>query len=275
MKSETLNHEHEDVKTSEVEENLPVSSDNNVDSIDAESVDADSTAAESVDADSTAADSVDGVSTGADSVDGVSTGADSVDGVSINVDPDEAGDDNADLIDEDLQDSATSREQGEDADISLEKQLIQATDQIKRQAAEFQNYRRRTEIEKRQMVSIGKSLVLERLLDVFDDLQRSVIAAQDAEPEAETAQTHDAQKSFESLRSGLELAHQKLMDELKKLDVVVIESIGQVFDEEIHEAVMQQPATEGKETGIVLAEIQRGFKLGDRVLRHAKVVVSS
>ena len=255
MKSETLNHEHEDVKTSEVEENLPVSSDNNVDSIDAESVDADSTAA--------------------DSVDGVSTGADSVDGVSINVDPDEAGDDNADLIDEDLQDNATSREQGEDADISLEEQLIQATDQIKRQAAEFQNYRRRTEIEKRQMVSIGKSLVLERLLDVFDDLQRSVIAAQDAEPEAETAQTHDAQKSFESLRSGLELAHQKLMDELKKLDVVVIESIGQVFDEEIHEAVMQQPATEGKETGIVLAEIQRGFKLGDRVLRHAKVVVSS
>lgn len=247
MKSETLNHEHEDVKTSEVEENLPESSDNNVDSIDAESVD------------------------------GVSTDTDSVDGVSINVEPDEAGDDNADLIDEDVQDSATSREQGEDADISLEEQLIQATDQIKRQAAEFQNYRRRTEIEKRQMVSIGKSLVLERLLDVFDDLQRSVIAAQDAEPEAEmeTAQTRDAQKSFESLRSGLELAHQKLMDELKKLDVVVIKSVGQAFDEEIHEAIMQQPASEGEEIGVVLAEVQRGFKLGDRVLRHAKVIVSS
>jgi len=163
------------------------------------------------------------------------------------------------------------------SDISLQDQFIQATDQIKRQAAEFQNYRRRTEIEKRQMVSIGKSLVLEQLLDVFDDLQRTVVAAREVESDAatESGAIRDAQKSFDSLRSGLELAHQKLMDQLKRLDVVVIESVGQAFDEELHEAVMQQPAPEGEETGVVLAEVQRGFKLGDRVLRHAKVIVSS
>ena len=160
---------------------------------------------------------------------------------------------------------------------SLEEKLEKATDQMKRQAAEFQNYRRRTEIEKRQMVSIGKSFVLEHLLDVFDDLQRSVTAAQDAESKTDsgTGSTFDAQRSFNSLRSGLELAHQKLMDELTKLDVIVVESVGQPFDEEVHEAVMQQPAKEGEEVGIVLAEVQRGFKLGDRVLRHAKVIVSS
>ncbi len=166
-----------------------------------------------------------------------------------------------------------SPEQGEISDASIEAQLTQATDQIKRQAAEFQNYRRRTENEKRQMFSIGKSYVLEQLLDVFDDLQRTMIAAQEAAPDADSES--GTWKSFDSLKSGLELAHQKLMVELKKLDVVIIESVGQAFDEELHEAIMQQPAQEGEDVGIVLTEVQRGFKLGDRVLRHAKVIVSS
>jgi molecular chaperone GrpE len=154
---------------------------------------------------------------------------------------------------------------------TLKKALASADDQIKRQGAEFQNYRRRTDTEKQQMVGFGKSLVLQQLLDVFDDLNRSVIASVDAPVRTEDELT----KSFDSLRSGVDLAYKKLMDELGKMDVNVIDVVGQPFNEEYHEAVMQQPAPDGAEPGQILTEVQRGFTLGDRVLRHAKVIVAS
>ena len=154
---------------------------------------------------------------------------------------------------------------------SLKAALAKSEDQRKRQAAEFQNFKRRTESEKRQMVVLGKSMVLQQLLDVFDDLNRSVTAAVDASANTK----EEARNSFESLKSGVDIAYKKLMDELGKLNVVVIETVGQPFSEEFHEAVMQQPAPDGEEPGTILTEVLRGFTLGDRVLRHAKVIVAS
>lgn len=153
----------------------------------------------------------------------------------------------------------------------LKEELDQVTDQWKRQAAEFQNYRRRTEQEKEQMVSFGKSMVIQQILDVLDDFQRSLEATAQTEIEAGSNGT----TAYESLKSGVELVYHKLLDELKKLNVEPIEAVGQVFNEELHEAVMQQPASDGNPPGVVLAEIQKGWRMGDRVLRHSKVVVSS
>jgi molecular chaperone GrpE len=153
----------------------------------------------------------------------------------------------------------------------LQKDLAKTTERLMRQAAEFQNYRRRTEQEKTQMVSFGKGLVIQALLDVFDDFQRSIDAAAQSKHESKT----DAGVAFESLKSGVELAYQKLMDELKKMGVEPIESVGQPFDEELHEAIMQQPVPEHEEIGIIVSEVQRGFRMGEKVLRHARVVVSS
>jgi len=153
----------------------------------------------------------------------------------------------------------------------LKEELAASTDQVKRQAAEFQNYRRRTEQEKAQSVSLGKSLVISSLLDVVDDFYRSLEATGQAEADAEG----ELSPAYQSLKSGVELVFQKLMSELEKLGVVPIESVGLPFDEELHEAMMQQPAAEGQEAGIVLQEIQRGYKMGDRVLRHARVIVSA
>ena len=65
------------------------------------------------------------------------------------------------------------------------------------------------------------------------------------------------------------------MSELKRLGVYPIDSVGKPFDENEHEAIMQQEAAEGEEAGIVLSEIQRGYRMGDKVLRHARVVVST
>ncbi|MDE2995909.1 MAG: nucleotide exchange factor GrpE [Bacteroidota bacterium] len=153
----------------------------------------------------------------------------------------------------------------------IKEELEQATDQVKRQAAEFQNYRRRTEQEKAMSVTLGKSLVISSLLDTIDDFERSLDATNKAESETES----ELSPAYQSLKSGVELVYQKLTGELKKLGVEPIEAVGEPFDEELHEAMMQQPAEEGQEAGIVLTEIQRGYRMGDRVLRHARVIVSS
>lgn len=152
---------------------------------------------------------------------------------------------------------------------ALANELERSRDQIKRQAAEFQNYRRRTEQEKSQMVEFGKKLVIEQLLDVIDDFRRSLDAATEAAGDGETG------PAFESLRSGVEMVYSKMMDELGKLGVETIDAVGEPFDEELHEALMQQPAPEGTNPGTVLAEIQKGYRLGDRVIRHARVVVAT
>lgn len=154
---------------------------------------------------------------------------------------------------------------------TLKEELEQVTNQWKRQAAEFQNYRRRTEQEKEQMVSFGKGLVIQQILDVVDDFQRSLEATSPTEPGAGS----ESKTAYESLKSGVDLVYQKLLDELKKLNVEPIEAVGQVFNEELHEAMMQEPASDGDPPGVVLTEIQRGWRMGDRVLRHSKVVVSS
>ncbi len=153
----------------------------------------------------------------------------------------------------------------------LKTELEAANDQWKRTAAEFQNYRRRTEQEKAQMVTFGKSLVVGQLLDIVDDFQRSLEATDKAEAEADT----ELSPAYRSLKSGVELVYQKLMDELTKLGVEVIEAEGEAFDEDVHEALMQQPAPEGLDEGTVLAVVQTGYRMGDRVLRHAKVVVAN
>jgi len=183
------------------------------------------------------------------------------------------------VVEEELDASPQTLEGGEEASAtdataelreeleSLRQELAETTNRLMRQAAEFQNYRRRTEKEKSQMVSFGKSLVIQQLLDVVDDFQRSIEAGRNVD--------EPTGRGYESLLSGIELAYQKMMDELKKLGVEPIQSVGEPFSEELHEAVMQQPAGPDEETGIVVTEIQRGYRMEDRVLRHAKVIVSS
>jgi len=150
--------------------------------------------------------------------------------------------------------------------IDLEGEIMSLNEKLLRQAAEFQNYRRRTERENREAVAIGKSLVVQRLLDVLDDLERSLEAS---------GQETDDPKAQSALRDGVKLVFQKFQDELSKLDVHPIEATGLPFDENKHEALMQQPAPEGTEHGTVIQELQKGYRMGDRILRHSKVIVAS
>ncbi|SHK56188.1 nucleotide exchange factor GrpE [Rhodothermus profundi] len=150
----------------------------------------------------------------------------------------------------------------------LEAELAQVQDKFLRTAAELQNYRRRVEQEKRQLLEMGKALAIRPLLEVLDDLERSLEAARQAEEQ-------DPGAAYHKLREGVELVHQKFLDELARLGVQPIEAVGQPFDPTVHEAMMQQPAPEGVTPGTVLQEMQKGYRMGERILRHSRVVVAA
>ena len=162
-------------------------------------------------------------------------------------------------------------ESPEDAVLRLESEFGALQDRFVRQAAEFQNYRRRTEQEKAQMIEFGQLQVVQQMLDVVDDFRRSLDAAEKVgEPAAEAMP-----EAFKSLHKGVALVYGKLLGELAKLGVEPIEAVGQPFSEAEHEALMSQPAAEGQEAGVVISEIQTGYRMRDRVIRHARVVVSA
>lgn len=152
---------------------------------------------------------------------------------------------------------------------TLRAELDETRDRFLRQAAEFQNFRKRTAQERDTLVELGKTLVIERMLEVVDDLERSLGAVVDAENQ------DDGVPGYRALRQGVELVYRKLVDEMARLNVEAIEAVGKPFDEHLHDAMMQQPAPEGVAPGTVLAEIQKGYRMGDRILRHSKVVVAN
>ncbi len=160
-------------------------------------------------------------------------------------------------------------------------------DQLLRRAAEFQNYRRRTDQELGGAAARGREDVVTALLDVYDDLRRSIDAASRAAAQEKEAvamgkaagvDTSDAQTSgpaFDALRQGVELVYRKFGDQLNRLGVEAIDAVGQPFDENVHEAMLQQPAPNPETaSGTVLAEVQPGYRMGERVLRHARVIVA-
>lgn len=153
---------------------------------------------------------------------------------------------------------------------TLREKLREAEDRLLRKEAEFRNYRRRTEEEKVALTGLGKRLAIQRFLGALDDFERSFDAAE----QAEAQQEEKPGPAYYALKEGFGLVHRKIMDELAKEQVEPIEAVGQPFDERVHEAVMQREA-EGTESGVVVGEAQRGYRMGDHILRHSKVIVSA
>ena len=132
-------------------------------------------------------------------------------------------------------------------------------DKVKRQMAEFDNFRKRTSKEKEQMFSMGEKSVIEKMLPVVDNFERGLAAV----PEGEKGG---------ALASGMEMIYKQLMKQLEDLGVKPIEAVGKEFDPNFHNAVMQV-ASEEYESGIVAQEFQKGYMYHDTVLRHSMVGV--
>lgn len=132
-------------------------------------------------------------------------------------------------------------------------------DKYMRLQAEFDNYRKRTLREKMDLVASGGSDVIKSMLSVLDDMYRAVAASEKSEDIA-------------ALREGEKLVLQKFEEALRQKNVTEIEAVGKEFDPDFHEAVARFAAGEDKK-GLVIDVVQRGYMLGDKVLRYAKVVV--
>jgi len=140
---------------------------------------------------------------------------------------------------------------------ALEEKNAELEDRFIRKVAEFDNYRKRTEKEKLESVSLGVSSALETVLPVFDSL---ALAA-------------EAECSDETYKKGVEMTLDAFRKGLEKLEVREIDALGKPFDPKYHNAVMSEPA-EGAESGTVTKVLQRGFVQGDRVIRYAMVAVA-
>ncbi|MBN8587180.1 MAG: nucleotide exchange factor GrpE [Rhodothermia bacterium] len=152
---------------------------------------------------------------------------------------------------------------------ALQEEVSQLKDMLTRQVADFQNYRRRMEQESARQKQFGREEVLMGFLEVYDDFRRSMEAAEKVEEQSNN------QPAFLALKSGVALIFENFSKQLNRLSVETIVAVGQPFDENFHEALMQQPAPEGTASGTVLNELQTGYKIGERVIRHAKVIVAA
>src|SRR5262245_42159736 len=135
-------------------------------------------------------------------------------------------------------------------------------DQLLRRQAEFENYRKRVERERGKLYQQGRDDVLLQFLPVVDNFERALSSLEESEGDAE------------ALRHGVELIHKQFKDALSKLGLEPVEAVGQTFDPHVHEAVTTE-ATDRHKENTVIEEFQRGYKIGDRLLRPAKVKVAS
>ena len=138
--------------------------------------------------------------------------------------------------------------------------IAELEDRVMRQMAEFENFRRRTDKEKQAMFETGAKSVIEKILPVIDNFERGLSTVPEAERESGFA-------------SGMNMIYKQLLTELEGIGVKPIEALGQEFDPNLHNAVMQV-ASEEYESGVVAQELLKGYTYRDTVVRHSMVAVA-
>ena len=142
-----------------------------------------------------------------------------------------------------------------------DEQIEALTDQVKRQMAEFDNFRKRTEKEKSSMYEMGARSVVEKILPVIDNFERGLDTVPEDEKES-------------PFTEGMRMIYKQLMTELENIGVKPIEALGTEFNPDFHNAVMQVESEE-YESGYVAQELQKGYMYRDSVVRHSMVAVVS
>lgn len=154
------------------------------------------------------------------------------------------------------------------AEEKLEKELEEAQkvideqkDKYLRLSAEFDNFRKRTIKEKAELIKNGGEKAINAVLPILDDLERALQNMQKAE-------------DVKAIYDGVELIYQKFLKNLHQEGLERMEPVGQDFDTDFHEAIALVPASSEDQKGKVLDCVQTGYKLNEKVIRHAKVVVA-
>jgi molecular chaperone GrpE len=143
--------------------------------------------------------------------------------------------------------------------VAVTRERDEYLDSLQRLKAEFDNYRKRAAREQTEFASRAAERLVKELLPVLDDLERAL----------EAAEEHEEAK----LEEGVRLVHRALSDALQREGLTEVETDGK-FDPHVHEALLTQPSPDAEE-GSVIQVLQKGYRLGDRVLRPARVVVAA
>ncbi|MCI9296084.1 MAG: nucleotide exchange factor GrpE [Lachnospiraceae bacterium] len=144
---------------------------------------------------------------------------------------------------------------------ALNERISELEDKVKRQLAEFENFRNRTEKEKSAMFEVGAKSVIEKMLPIVDNFERGLSGLSEEEKEAPFA-------------SGMQMVYKQILTEFDNLGVKPIEAVGKEFDPNLHNAVMQVESEE-YESGIIAQEMMKGYTYRDGVVRHSMVAVVS
>ena len=142
-----------------------------------------------------------------------------------------------------------------------DEQIEELNDKLKRQMAEFDNFRKRTEKEKTQMYDMGAKSIIEKILPVIDNFERGLAAVPEEQRE-------------DAFVVGMDKVYRQMLTELDASGVKPIEAVGQEFDPNFHNAVMQVESEE-YDSGVVAQEFQKGYMYKDSVVRHSMVAVVS
>ncbi len=148
----------------------------------------------------------------------------------------------------------------EKSEESIEEKYEKLNDKYLRLAAEYDNYRRRTLKEKMELIKTAGEDILLNLLPVIDNMERAEKSIKES-------------SDLESVKEGIGLIHKGLVDFMGTRGVKEVKAIGEKFDADLYEAVTKIPAPEKDQKGKVIDVIEKGYKLNDKIIRYAKVVV--
>lgn len=144
----------------------------------------------------------------------------------------------------------------------LKQQVSELNDKYLRLYSEFDNYRKRTIKEKSELIKTASEDVFKAILPVIDDLERAIKA-------------NETNNDPASIKEGIVLISNKMKHTTQQKGLIALESVGLVFSEDTMEAITHIPASDENQKGKVVDEVEKGYKLGDKVIRYAKVVVAN
>lgn len=180
----------------------------------------------------------------------------------VKIDEEKTADENAETENEEKLENSESVEEAKKEEVNpLQEKYDTLNNQYIRLAADFDNYRKRQEQEKEALLKYGAESTLKKMIEVLDNFERGLKAIETVE-------------DCEKVKECYNLAYKNFTDVLTKAGLEPIKAEGETFDPNFHEAVMQTPSTEHPEHTII-AELQKGYKLGDKVLRPTLVNVAT
>ena len=160
----------------------------------------------------------------------------------------------------------SSREFGEDEGIDpiqkLENEVLEEKNKYLRLYAEFENFRRRTAKERIDLIGTASADLMKEMLTILDDFERAI-------------QSNETAEDIMAVKEGFTLLQNKLSKILEGKGLKSFDSMGQIFDADIHEAIAQVPVEDKAKKGIVIDVAEKGYELNDKIIRHPKVVVGN